>query len=221
MPDVPQDSTPPRPRRWEKKFLAALRLTGNHSAACRAAKIDRTTPYKARAEDPAFAAAYDDALAEACDGLELEARRRAHDGVDEPVIYQGQLCGAWVDPAGAVVARDTPGAKLVPLTVKKYSDALLLALLKAHRPERFKDNVKMEHTGSGPGGAIAHEHNGKTAHEHRHTHALDPAALAAYRADLLAAGLGELLPDGGAEPLDPPPAAPPAAAVPPAQRDDP
>ena len=80
-------------RRWERKFLTELRRTGNHSAAARVAGIDRTVPYKARQDDPAFAAAYDDALDEACDGLELEARRRAHDGVDVPVIYKGQLSG--------------------------------------------------------------------------------------------------------------------------------
>ncbi|HEX5269601.1 MAG TPA: hypothetical protein VFW33_03890 [Gemmataceae bacterium] len=217
---VPQDATSQsvaRPRRWERKFLAELRRSGNHSAAARAAKIDRTVPYKARQDDPDFAAAYADAMDEACDGLELEARRRACDGVDEPTIYQGELCGTWVDPDGNVVTKDTPGARLVPLTVKKYSDQLLLALLKAHRPEKFKDNVKLEHTGTGKGGAIRHDHSGAIEHEHR----LDPAALAAFRGDLVAAGLGDVLPDGGAEPVDTPPAAPQAAAVPAAQRDDP
>ena len=199
-------------RRWEKTFLAELRRTGNHSAAARAARIDRTVPYKARQDDPDFAAAYADALEEACDGLELEARRRAHDGVDEPVVYQGELCGTWVDADGNVVPVDTPGAKLVPLTLKKYSDSLLLALLKAHRPERFRDNMKLEHTGTGKDGAIRHDHSGNVAHEH----SVDPAALAAFRGDLVAAGLGHLLPDGGAEPVDPPPAPPEAAKVPPA-----
>ena len=193
-------------RRWEKTFLAELRRTGNHSAAARAARIHRTVPYKARQDDPDFAAAYADALEEACDGLELEARRRAHDGVDEPVVYQGELMGCWVMADGTVVSKDTPGATLVPLTVKKYSEALLLALLKAHRPERFRDNVKLEHSGTGAGGAI------KVSHEH----SVDPAAFAAFRGDLLAAGLGHLLPDGGAEPVDPSPAAPQAATVPPA-----
>jgi hypothetical protein len=182
----------PRRRRWARKFLDAFRLTGNHAAACRAAGIDRATPYRARASDPAFAAAYQDALDDATDGLELEAIRRGRDGVDEPVIYQGQLCGVWVGANGDVVARDTPGARLVPLTVKKYSDALLLALLKARRPEKFRDNVKMEHAGSRPGGAIAHEVSAKQSHEHH----LDLAAFAAFCQRMEEAGLGHVLSDG-------------------------
>ncbi|HEX5269979.1 MAG TPA: hypothetical protein VFW33_05810 [Gemmataceae bacterium] len=216
---VPQDATSQtvaKRRRWERKFLAELRRSGNHSAAARAAKIDRTVPYKARQDDPDFAAAYADAMEEACDGLELEARRRAHDGVDVPVIYKGRLCGSWVDAEGKEVASDAPGARFVPLVLKEYSDSLLLALLKAHRPERFKDNVKLEHTGTGQGGAIRHDHGGSVSHEHR----LDPAALAAFRGDLVAAGLADVLPDGGAQPVDTAPAAPQAAAVPAAQRDD-
>ncbi len=78
--------------------------------------------------------------------------------------------------------------------------------------------VKAEHTGA-KGGPIQHEVSAD--HEHRHQHALDPAALAAFRGDLVAAGLGDLLPDGGTQPVDTPPAAPQAAAVPPAQRNNP
>jgi hypothetical protein len=215
-PDATSQSVARPRRRWEKKFLAELRRTGNHSAAARVAKIDRTVPYKVRQEDPEFAAAYDDAMEEACDGLELEARRRAHDGIDEPVIYRGQLCGSWVNEAGEVVAEGTPGARLVPLTVKKYSDSLLLALLKAHRPQRFRDGIKLEHTGPHDG-QIRHDHSGSMAHKHH----LDPAVYAAFCADLRAAGLGHLLLHGRAEPVDSSPASSEAAALPAPQRDVP
>jgi hypothetical protein len=218
MAQVATSQTVARRRRWEKKFLAELRRTGNHSAAARAAKIDRTVPYKARQDDPAFAEAYQDAIDEACDGLELEARRRAHDGIDEPVIYQGELCGTWVDADGNVVSKDTPGAKLIPLTVKKYSDGLLLALLKAHRPERFKDNVKLEHTGS-KGGPIQHQVDAE--HDHNHHLDADPDRLAAIFRALAEAAAG--VPGAAGPPGDPPadevhPAPPPpqAGGLPPA-----
>ena len=215
MPDATSQSVAKR-RRWEKKFLAELRRTGNHSAAARVAKIDRTVPYKARQDDPAFAEAYQDALDEACDGLELEARRRAHDGVDEPVIYQGELCGAWLDNDGNVVSKDTPGAKLVPLSVKKYSDGLLLALLKAHRPAIFRDNVKMEHTGAA-GGPIHHKVNA----DHEHHFDADPDRLAAiFRAlaEAAAGDLGAAGPPGDPAPHEvrPAPAPPQAGGLPPA-----
>jgi hypothetical protein len=43
--------------------------------------------------------------------------------------------------AGKVV-RDDDGQ---PLAIRRYSDSSLLALLKAHRPERFKDRAAIEH----------------------------------------------------------------------------
>jgi hypothetical protein len=150
-----------RPRRsapdWAPRFLERLAQTANIHAACLAAGVGRQTVYDRRNADADFARAMAEALEDACDLLEAEARRRAHDGVDEPVIYKGEPMGAWVDQGGAVVGKDTPGARLVPLTVKRHSDALLLALLKAHRPQLYRDNVRHEHTGAG-GQAIRHEH---------------------------------------------------------------
>lgn len=57
--------------------------------------------------------------------LEAEARRRAMDGVDEPVYHKGEVVGH----------------------VRKYSDTLLIFLLKAHRPHKYRDNYKIEHGG--------------------------------------------------------------------------
>jgi len=72
-----------------------------------------------------FAAAWDEALEIATGSLELEARRRAQKGVLEPVYYKGKKVGA----------------------VRKYSDTLLIFLLKAHRPDKYRDNVRHEVTG--------------------------------------------------------------------------
>ena len=51
------------------------------------------------------------------------ARRRAIDGFEEPVFYQGAVVGA----------------------VRKYSDRMLELLLKGHAPEKYKDRV--QHSG--------------------------------------------------------------------------
>jgi hypothetical protein len=109
--------------------------------------VNRPVVYAARKDHPDFAAAWADAIDQAADALELEARRRAVDGVDEPVLYQGQPCGTWVNDHGEVVAKDTPGARLVPLTVKKYSDTLLMGLLRAHRPDKFRDTPQRQAAG--------------------------------------------------------------------------
>jgi hypothetical protein len=53
----------------------------------------------------------------------------AKDGFDEPRFYEGQVCGH----------------------VRRYSDTLLILLLKARRPGKYGDKVTAEHTGPGGG----------------------------------------------------------------------
>ena len=112
----------------EKKelFLAALRASPNVSEAARAADISRQSAYKYRDADTDFAAQWDDALNEAIDTLEREAQRRAFEGCTEPVGWHQGVAGG---------------------TVKRYSDTLAIFLLKAHRPERFRDKHEIKHTG--------------------------------------------------------------------------
>jgi len=75
--------------------------------------------------DEAFAAAWDDAVNQGTDVLEAEALRRAKDRFNEPRFYEGDVCGH----------------------VRKYSDTLLIFLLKARRPEKYQGRIA---TGSGP-----------------------------------------------------------------------
>jgi hypothetical protein len=111
----------------QQTFLATLAATGNVKASALAAGVHRDTAYALRASEPAFAAAWASALEDATDTLEAEARRRAVDGVGEPIFQGGKYLGE----------------------ITKYSDTLLLALLKAHRPEKFRDKVtKHEHSGT-------------------------------------------------------------------------
>lgn len=111
-------------KHWREVFIAWLRKKGNITAACDKAKISRQHAYRTRDEDATFAAEWDDALQEATERLEMEARRRAHDGVLEPVFQGGVKVGA----------------------VRKYSDTLLIFLLKAHAPEKYRERV--EHSGA-------------------------------------------------------------------------
>jgi hypothetical protein len=86
------------PRQWRSVFLAAIAACGNVSHAARVACVDRDTAYEHRRQDAEFAAKWAEAIEESNDNLEAEARRRAVDGVDEPVVYQGELMGSWVGP---------------------------------------------------------------------------------------------------------------------------
>ncbi len=124
-----------RTKRTPKKveaFLDGLSAGLSVTGACEQAVIGRRTVYEWREQDPDFAANWDAALEAGTDILEDEARRRAVEGVEEPVFYQGKPVGQ----------------------VRKYSDVLLIFLLKGRRPEKFKDRVA--HGGDETGPPIKH-----------------------------------------------------------------
>lgn len=104
----------PKRAAGREAFLSNLAELGNVRDACRAAGIGRSTAYEWR-QDITFAGAWDAALEEAADALEGEARRRAVEGVEEPIYHRGEVVGH----------------------VQRYSDTLLIFLLKGLRPERF------------------------------------------------------------------------------------
>lgn len=112
-----------------RAFLEALRNSGNVSEACRLAGIGRTTVYHLRETDPAFASEWDEAIQTAIDSLELEAWRRGRDGYDEYVTCKDGL------------VRDADGN---PVLQRRYSDSLLTTLLKAHRPDKFRDRSTVD-----------------------------------------------------------------------------
>lgn len=88
------DKKPPRQRQiqapkkvWRTAFLSHLAAYGVVTHAAEAAGVDHSTVYAARLRDPKFAAAWDDALEQATDALEREARRRAFDCSDTLLIF--------------------------------------------------------------------------------------------------------------------------------------
>ena len=110
-------------------FCAALAETCNVGRACRAVGISRQTAYNWREADPDFALAWERAMKAGLLALEDEAHRRAFEGTDEPVFYKGDECGS----------------------VRKYSDTLAIFLLKAHAPEKYRENTRMALTGANGG----------------------------------------------------------------------
>lgn len=109
--------------RRQTVFLSVFRETGNLTRAAEAAKVARRQHYEWVKESEEYREAFADAQEAATDTLEAEARRRALEGVEEATgWYQGQ-------PGGYV---------------RRYSDTLLIFLLKGHRSERFKDRSQVE-----------------------------------------------------------------------------
>ncbi len=142
----------------KRAFLAAYCTTGNVSEAARLAGINRLSHYDWLHSDERYAAVFEQAVEISGDYLEAVARDRATKGWLEPVYYHGTVVGH----------------------VRKYSDTLLIFLLKGVRPEKFRDNATIRHTGPG-GGAIQIEGD----YELSQRLMADPAALAA--AETLAA----------------------------------
>lgn len=106
-------------------FLTTLQDTGNVTASCLTAGIDRKSVYKWRESDTEFAERWEIALEIAVDKLEYVARNRAVQGVKEPIYYKGVLIDYVYRP----------------------SDRLMELLLKAHRPDKFNPIQKLQHSG--------------------------------------------------------------------------
>lgn len=115
-------------------FLVSLEETHQVIVAAAAIEVPRSTVYEWRAGDVAFAAAWADVIEASTQVLEREAFRRAAEGTDKPVYHQGEL----VD------------------TYKEYSDVLLMFLLKARRPDVYRETHKLE-LGGVDGAPIAAE----------------------------------------------------------------
>lgn len=111
---------------WHDFFLAELRKCGNVRAACARAKIERSTAYKARKEDAAFAEQWKAALDDAIDDLESEAWHRAQVGDVKYLFYQGEP----IELNGK------------PVIERQKSDTLMALLLKAHRPEKYRERAE-------------------------------------------------------------------------------
>jgi hypothetical protein len=91
-------------------------MTGNVTVACAQAEVGKTQVYEWRKDDIEFRFAWDDAIESAADLLEAEAFRRGVQGTRRPVYQGGVLVGH----------------------VQEYSDTLLIFLLKAARPHKFR-----------------------------------------------------------------------------------
>lgn len=98
-------------------FLEYLSEHGNVTDACHMAHISRRTVMRAK-KDPDFKRLYDEAFALGTEAMEDEAILRATKGINEPVFWKGRRVA----------------------TIKKKSDLLLMFILKARKPEMYRDN---------------------------------------------------------------------------------
>ncbi len=113
--------TPILPLEWDL-FLRRLGQVPNVAAACRDAGIKPSTAYARREADPDFRREWDEAIDHSIGLLEAEAHQRAGPGYLKAVYHQG-----------AVVGHE-----------RVVSDGLMQFLLKAHRPERYRERSSVD-----------------------------------------------------------------------------
>ncbi|MDD5199209.1 MAG: hypothetical protein PHC88_05345 [Terrimicrobiaceae bacterium] len=120
----------------QKLFLEIYAQVGNVSKAAEHAELNRCTHYEWMDLDPTYPERFHDAESRFLDRVRDFVRRRAIDGVPEPLIWQGEFM------------KDQATGEI--LTVLKRSDRILELLAQARCPE-FKQ--KRELTGP-DGGAL-------------------------------------------------------------------
>ena len=113
------------PEKRKELFLEYLRERPNITKAARWAGYTREYVYELRKADPDFAKAWDEALEESVDLCEGEMHRLAFDGTLKPVFQSGEKVGS----------------------IREYSDTLAIFLMKAHRPEKYRETTRTEITG--------------------------------------------------------------------------
>lgn len=120
----------------KRAFLVSLvQAGGNITKACELAKIDPSTPYTRQwKKDEAFQAVLAEAKEMGADHLEGEAIRRAYEGVKEPVGWHKGEPGGYV---------------------QRYSDTLMIFLLKGAKKDKYVE--RHQHTGEGGGPIIVTE----------------------------------------------------------------
>lgn len=160
-------------------FISELAVDGNVTRAARVAGVERCGLYDKRERDPEFARRWAMAINAFADTLEKEAFRRAVLGVEKPIAYQGQFTYVMERDANGKVIYDmtdegevdkdgnpkltrTPRYQLDEngrpkvVAIREYSDSILLALLKAKKPQEYRDNARVE-LGNVPGEAFKTE----------------------------------------------------------------
>ena len=138
----------------QKQFLEVYERTANILTAADEVKIDRSLVYYWQEHDEQFSLAFKIADKAANANIEAEIRRRAMDGVEEPILSQGHVVYEYepvVDEHGDQEYDDRGKPKYKRgkmLTTRKYSDVLLMFYAKRRMPEyREKQVVDLNTTG--------------------------------------------------------------------------
>ena len=120
---------------WDIWFQHFIEKGGNLSRACELGSISRDAVYFRREHDPIFEARFQAAKQKGVEVMEDAATKRAVEGVERGVYFQGIRIDQTTE----------------------YSDALIQFLLKANKPEKYKDRSAVETTDRTPRPFLGHD----------------------------------------------------------------
>ena len=140
----------------QEAFLAAIAQRFSISAAARLVGVTRGQHYVWKREDPEYVVRYEHAQQEALDGVVDQVFQIATGKVTKKVVSAGREIGEELDQMAVLRAAEI--------------------LLRAHRPEQYRDRSTVEHTGRDGG----------------------PIELAAVARERLSSEIARLAPPGGA-----------------------
>lgn len=138
----------PWTKQWHKIFMLSLQSIPNVNAACRMAGISRSRAYATRDELPAFAAAWEDALAIAHDSVERRAYQWIMTGV--PVRRTVKRTRTKVNDKGVM---EIVESEETTTESAETSATLMIFWLKSWMPDRYNQPDRHETTGA-EGGPI-------------------------------------------------------------------
>lgn len=105
--------------------------------------MDTSRHYRWLDSDKEYEAAFAEASRRAGDTLEAEAVRRAHRGVRRPALWQGR--------PQYEIEKDAETGKIISrkqVVIVEYSDTLMVTLLKAWKPEKYRDRAELKVKGA-------------------------------------------------------------------------
>jgi hypothetical protein len=130
-PEPPKVEKPAKlnPQQQKAKFLEVLAEFGSITRACKAAGVGRAKVHRWLEEDELFGFAYHQSLTAATEGLEEVARERATRGakIERQIWRQGRLIETVIE--------------------YRPSDAALITLLKAQKPDTYRERVDQSVSG--------------------------------------------------------------------------
>ena len=147
----------------QRAFLAAFSVCGQLSKAKEIAGVGFWSHHGWLKSTPAYHEAYDTAKKMASDNIESEAIRRAMHGTRKLRFYKNKMIMVpKLDVHGQpVVDAHTGGWIMEPYIEIEYSDSLMNSVLKAHKPDKYRDKVGFEshlhthtHPQQGPDGGV-------------------------------------------------------------------